>query len=99
VPFLSALKAGVLSIRTGAERQVFAVGPGYLQVGAGGKTTVLVETAVVSTEIDEDEARRDRAAAEEQLKAATADGAASLTRANLTWAQARLDARAAATRH
>ncbi len=100
VPFLSALRSGVLTIRTGTERQVYAVGPGYLQVGAGGKTSVLVEMAIAGEAIDEDEARRDRAAAEEQQKAAStgAPGSVGLAQANLDWAQARLDARAAARR-
>jgi len=98
VPFLTALLPGVLTIRTGSERQLYAVGPGFLQVGAGGKTTVLVEMAVAAGEVDVEQARKDKAEAEEQLRLAAAGtggpGAAGLAQANLAWAQAQLDATA-----
>ncbi len=93
VAFISALKAGVLTIRTRDRRQVFAVGPGYLQVSAGGKTQVLVQQAVAADAVDVGEASADKSAAEEQLKAlGDAPGEQAALRAKLAWAQARLDA-------
>jgi F-type H+-transporting ATPase subunit epsilon len=103
VPFLSALKAGVLTIRAGTERHIYAVGPGILQVGAAGKTQVLVQKAVPSADIDVEAARAQRTAAEEQLRQAAAGagepgtagapGAVGLAQANLEWALAQLAAR------
>ena len=107
VPFLTALKAGVLSVREGTTRKIYAVGPGYLQVSSGGRTRVLVQRAVAAADIDVDDARAQKAAAEDQLRRAatgtgepgteSAPGAASQAQANLAWAQAQLDAQAAAT--
>jgi F-type H+-transporting ATPase subunit epsilon len=96
IPFLTALKAGVLTIRHGTERQIYAAGPGFLQVGAG-TATILIEMAEPAAEVDVDKARADRSEAEEQLKAPTetGPGAAGLAKDNLDWAQARLDAAAA----
>jgi F-type H+-transporting ATPase subunit epsilon len=98
VPFLSALRSGVLTIRHGGERHVFASGPGILQVGVGGKTQVLVQKAVPAAEVNVDDARLQKGAAEEQLRqAATGEpGAAKagLAQANLEWAQAQLAAAA-----
>ncbi len=96
VPFLAALKPGVLTIRHGTDRQIYAVGPGFLQVGSG-KTTVLVELAEAAATIDAEAARAERSEAEKQLKHAEGEGpgAAGLANANLAWAQARIDAAAA----
>src|SRR5215813_7709580 len=63
IPFLSALRAGVLIIRAGGERKVYAVGPGFLQVGTD-RTTVLVEMAVAGESIDAEAARAERSAAD-----------------------------------
>src|SRR5512143_1939297 len=38
VPFISALKPGVLTVRDATQRLIYAVGPGYLEVSAGGRT-------------------------------------------------------------
>src|SRR5262245_54104659 len=51
VPFLAALKPGVLTLRSGSTREIFAVGPGYLQVSADGKVTVLIDQALGQSEI------------------------------------------------
>lgn len=94
IPFVSALRAGVLVIRKGQERQVYAVGPGLLQVGAGGKAQILVGQAVPAQELDLEAARADKAKAEASLKAENVE--TRLLRAELDWAQARIDAHAAA---
>jgi F-type H+-transporting ATPase subunit epsilon len=100
VPFLSSLRAGVLTIRKGQDKQIFAVGPGYLQV-AGAKTTVLVEMAVAAGDVDEAAAQGEREQAEAQLRDAASHGAgaAGHAQANLEWAQAQLAAVAAAKAH
>ena len=102
VAFISALKPGVLTLRSGAKRDLFAVGPGYLQIGVGGQTRVLVQEAVAGPEVEVEEARRDRSEAEEQLKALTSGdvnpGDMTAAQNRLTWAQARLDAAAASSR-
>src|SRR5262245_34382482 len=70
VPYITALKPGVLVLRDGTRRDVYAVGQGYLQVGVGGQTRVLAQMAVPGADVDGDQARSDKAAAEEELKAA-----------------------------
>ncbi len=100
VPFISALKPGVLVVRDGKERKIIAVGPGYLQVGYGGRTQILVERAAWPADIDVDEARADKAKLEAELKEIAAHAtveARTITRltGKLAWAQARLDAAAA----
>lgn len=100
VPFLSALKPGVLVVRRGKEREILAVGAGYLEVGAGGTTQVLVEQAERPADIDLAAAQADKAKLEGELKelaahaAVDASAVARLT-AHLAWAQARIDAAAA----
>jgi F-type H+-transporting ATPase subunit epsilon len=100
VPFISALKAGVLTVREGGNRQLYAVGPGYLQVAASGRVQVLVQQALAAGDVDVEGARAARSAAEEQLRQAAgatgAPGAAGRAQADLAWAQAQLDAQAAA---
>ena len=105
VPVVSALKPGVLTVRDGAQRKVFAVGPGFLQVSAGGRTRVLVQRAVAAADVDVDDARAQKAAAEDVLRRAatgtgqpgtpSAPGAVAQAQASLAWAQAQLDASAA----
>src|SRR4051812_43206008 len=51
IPFLTALRAGVLTIRREGNRDILAVGPGYLEVGAGGAVQVLVEQSASPKEI------------------------------------------------
>ncbi len=93
VPFISALKPGVLTIRERERRQVFAIGPGYLEVIGGGKTQVLAQQTMAADAIDVAEASAEKSAAEEQLKAlADAPAEQAQLRAKLAWAQARLDA-------
>jgi F-type H+-transporting ATPase subunit epsilon len=95
IPFLTALKPGVLTIRHGSDKQIYAVGPGFLQVGAG-KATVLIEMAELAGDIDVEKARADKAEAEGQLNAPSTSGPGALNLAggNLAWAQARIDAAA-----
>ncbi|HKA89642.1 MAG TPA: ATP synthase F1 subunit epsilon [Haliangiales bacterium] len=98
VPFLAALRPGVLLVRDDKERKILAVGSGYLQVDAGGRTQILVERAAWPADIDVEEARAEKAKLEAEIKElgarAEASAVASLG-ARLAWAQARIDAAAA----
>jgi F-type H+-transporting ATPase subunit epsilon len=96
VAFLSALKPGVLTIRTGKSKDVYAVGGGYLEVGAGGVTKILVDEALPAADIDAAAAQAQKSAAEAALRELTDPTAAAPSRRQLAWAQARLDAVAAA---
>src|SRR5262245_30245876 len=58
VPLLAALKAGVLRLKKGGREQLFAVRPGYVQVGAKERVIVLVEECLSPDEIDLAEARK-----------------------------------------
>jgi F-type H+-transporting ATPase subunit epsilon len=95
VAFISALRPGVLTIREGARRDVFAVGPGYLQVGAGGGTRVLVQEAVSGFDVDVTELRAEKANLDEELRKLAGDTGATEAMARLRWVQAQLDAAAA----
>ena len=93
VSFISALRAGVLTVRTRDRREIYAVGPGYLQVAGGGKTQVLVQQAIAAGDIDVEEVRAERAEVDEQQKQLTgASGEQSALLARQAWVQARLEA-------
>jgi F-type H+-transporting ATPase subunit epsilon len=81
VPFLSALRSGVLSYRDGASRVFLAVGAGFLQVGAGDQVTVLCSRTQVEADIDEAEASADERAALDEVRAADQALAADQARA------------------
>src|SRR5262249_53057382 len=68
VPFLAALRPGVLLVRDDKERKILAVGSGYLQVDAGGRTQILVERAAWPADIDVEEARAEKAKLEAEIK-------------------------------
>ncbi len=94
VPFLAALKAGVLSWRDGAHgRHVLAIDKGYLQVGAGNRVIILAEKSAKPESINVEEARAEVVQYTEVLKRGGDDTAAlELARLALEWAQARVDA-------
>jgi F-type H+-transporting ATPase subunit epsilon len=93
VPFLSALKAGVLTWRDGGHRHTLAVDKGYLEVGDVDKVVIMVEKAATPDSIDVEEARQAIARHSEALKVGGMDPAQTeITRLQLAWAQARVDA-------
>jgi F-type H+-transporting ATPase subunit epsilon len=93
IPFLTALKSGVLVLRDGPHKDVLAVGPGFVQVGAGDRVQILVGRALASAEIDLDEAKADLHKATDEMKKGGADEAGfALLQDRLAWAHARLDA-------
>src|SRR5258707_10991518 len=103
VPLMSALKPGVLVYRAKDHSGIVAVGPGFLQVAppaqndtAHDRVLVLVDQALVASDIDKAEAERDAAAADKELAAwkFELDGAYRALEIRRQWAQARLDAAA-----
>jgi F-type H+-transporting ATPase subunit epsilon len=93
VPFLSALKAGVLSWKTGGQLHVLAVDRGYLEVGAGNRVIVLTERALRPDDVNDDEAAAEIAAQNEAMKQGHLDTAGlELAKNALGWAQAQLAA-------
>jgi len=98
VPLLVALKPGVLTI--GDKSKVrYAVSSGYLRVDPAGAIEVLVEQAVLGSEVDADVARTDLKSGETELAAwgdRPTDGDWKNLVNRVAWAQARLDA---ASRH
>src|SRR5262245_9304304 len=52
VPFLTTLHPGVLVLGEKAEKRVFAVSNGFLEVEADGQVQVLVEQAVPAAKVD-----------------------------------------------
>ncbi len=99
IPFLSALKPGVVRYLEGGEWKQLAIGSGYAEVGASRKVLVLTQSHARPGEIDLGETEKELADLEAQLKAWSGeltvehqellDGAA--------WAQARIDARKASS--
>ena len=101
VPFLTALRPGVLTIGE-RERTRYAVSHGYLRIDASGTVEVLVDEAMPGEQVNLDVARADLKTAEADLARwgdQPTDGDWQNLRHRLEWAQARLDARQAATAH
>jgi F-type H+-transporting ATPase subunit epsilon len=96
VPLLTALKPGVLTI--GDRRRVrYAVSSGYLRVDPSNAVEVLVEQAVLGSDVDVEAARGDLKAAEAELAKwgdRELDGEYKNVVHRVEWAKARLDAAA-----
>lgn len=92
IPLLAALRAGVLTVAGGGKRQVLAVGPGYVQVGAGDQVRILVEAALRPEDIDAAEVQTELDAAQAELKAGATGNAAAVATRTAEWANARLAA-------
>lgn len=96
VPLLTALKAGVLTIGT-KTRARYAVSNGYLRVDPAGSVEILVEQAVLASEVDADKARTELKSAETELAKwgdKPMDGDYESLQHRFGWAKARLDASA-----
>jgi F-type H+-transporting ATPase subunit epsilon len=93
-PLLTALAAGVLVLGQGAEKRIYATGPGYLKVGADGSIEALVEQAIPLAKIDAQAAKAEVDAVNAELKAWSKgeDADWKTLQARLAWAQAQLDA-------
>ncbi len=69
VPFVTVLRIGMLTCRSGNETKIFFVSWGYAEVGPG-KVLILADSAERSDEIDIERARAAMKRAEERLKKA-----------------------------
>lgn len=100
IPFLSALKPGVVSYRAGNEFRRLAIGSGFAEVGAGHKVLVLTDVHARPEDIDAEETGRELSEVEGRLKAWTGELTAEhhelLDQA--AWARARLEAKSEAAR-
>lgn len=103
IPFLSALRPGVLSFRGKGDKgdgsgHVYAVGEGVLEVARAAdgtdKVIVLVERALTAGEIDRTAATKETDAADAELAAwkKDLDGEWKALASRRAWAQARVDA-------
>jgi F-type H+-transporting ATPase subunit epsilon len=52
LPFLTALRPGVLTLGEQVEKKVFAVGAGFLRVDLDGRVEILVEEAIAGEDVD-----------------------------------------------
>jgi F-type H+-transporting ATPase subunit epsilon len=94
VPMLTALKPGVLTVGD-RSRTRYAVSSGYLRVDPSNAVEVLVEEAVLGTDIDVEAARADLKAAEAEVAKwgdRELDGDYKNAVHRVEWAKARLDA-------
>ncbi|MSP61160.1 MAG: F0F1 ATP synthase subunit epsilon [Myxococcales bacterium] len=94
IPFLTALKPGVLSFQKGGARTALAVGPGFVEVSTGDRVVVLCDQGAKIADIDVAAARKEQADLQHQLDHWTADdaGARADLEAKRAWAEARLAA-------
>jgi F-type H+-transporting ATPase subunit epsilon len=94
VPMLTALDPGVLTIGD-HDRTRYAVSVGYLRVDPAGGVEVLVDEAVIGTNVDVAQARADLEVAKADLAEwgdKPTDGDWKNLRHRVGWAQARIDA-------
>lgn len=92
IPFLSGMRTGVLVVRRGTQRESFAVGPGFVEVGAGDRVIVLTEAAETPDQVDLADARGDLEKADAELKTlveGTPEHTDALARKN--WALSRIE--------
>jgi F-type H+-transporting ATPase subunit epsilon len=93
IPFLTALRPGVVRYRTPAGWDRLAVGNGFAEVGAGRKVLVLTDSHARPTDIDVGEVQGELRDLETELKAwngpVTPEHDELLSKAS--WARARLD--------
>ena len=93
IPFLSAIRPGVLSYRANGQPKRLAVGNGFAEVGAGDKVLVLTNVHAFPEDVDPDETRQALQDAEARLKDWTGELNAEHEeiRDDAEWAQARLE--------
>ena len=94
-PFVSALKPGVLSLKTKGQRRVFAVGAGFAEVNHD-TIVVLTQQATAADDVDAGRAQKELDEATGALANPPAGASTDELTARRDWAQARIDARNAA---
>ena len=98
LPLLAALKSGLLVWEVGGERNIAAIGPGFVE-GGPDKVLLLTDLFAMPDKINPDEVRQELAKAEEALKAfgELYEGPEyNELQRDVDWAHARLNAHAAA---
>ncbi len=89
-PFLTILKAGEISYKKGTETGALAISRGYAEVFPD-KTTILVDSAQIDTEINAEAARQELSKAEESLKGLDPESAEYKTAQNaIEYAEAKI---------
>lgn len=68
IPYLTTIRAGVLTCRAKNAAERFAVGGGYAEVGAGDHVLVLADQGIASRDVDLSEARNALDEAETRLR-------------------------------
>jgi F-type H+-transporting ATPase subunit epsilon len=95
IPFLSAMKPGVVSYKDNGTPKRLAVGTGFAEVGAGDRVLVLTDACAQPDEVDVGQTEQELQDAEAELK--EWEGELSVEHQELLdraeWAQARLDLR------
>ncbi len=93
IPFLSALRPGVIRFRTGADWQRLAIGSGFAEVGASRKVLVLTDAHARPADVDVGEVTAELRDVEAELKAWSGPITPEHEdlRSRAAWAQARLD--------
>jgi F-type H+-transporting ATPase subunit epsilon len=96
IPFLSALKPGVVSFGSGGQRKRIAIGTGFAEVGAHNKVLVLTDSHALPSEIETTDVQKELEDIERELKAwsgeITVEHQDFVDKA--AWAQARIDSKA-----
>lgn len=92
LPLLAGLRPGVLRVRAAGKASSIAVGTGFVEVGAGDKVLVLVESCARPDEVRLDEARADLEGAEKRLREWSDETGAEYDRVmfDRDWAEARI---------
>jgi F-type H+-transporting ATPase subunit epsilon len=95
VPFLTELHSGVLTLGESGPKTRYAVGPGFLEVTAAGEIKILVERAVLGSEVDVKSAEAELDETEPTVKSwrGGLDAEFLTLKARYEWAQAQLRAR------
>jgi F-type H+-transporting ATPase subunit epsilon len=93
IPFLSALRPGVVRYTDQRGTHRLAIGTGFSEVGAGDRVSVLTDEHALPDQIDLDQTRAELAELEGRLKAWTGEltGEHKELQERAQWAQARID--------
>lgn len=93
IPFLSALKPGVVRYQDQDGSQRLAIGTGFAEVGASDKVLVLTDSHALPEDVDLDQSRSELEEAKADLKAWTGelDAEHQELLEQAEWAQARID--------
>jgi F-type H+-transporting ATPase subunit epsilon len=94
LPFLTALRPGVLTLGDQGDKEVFAVGSGFLRVDLDGSVEILVEEAIAGEDVHAEPIRAEATEAKDALDTwnKALDGEFQLLQYRYEWASAQLEA-------